>query len=581
MAYTIFGQKTSGKGAPADPTLVGGADWDATRILAGGAKGDVLVYDSTQTSRLNGVADVATGSVFVSGGIGSLPSWSANPTVTTVTASTALIVGTTPATSGEIRLPNGGQVTFRNAANAANYNLLGTSGGTNILILGDPSAPLIGIAGATSSFPAIQRTSASLAIRLADNSDYTGLRASLFQMENGSVVQDSSNGVGGFYASNASTLGTWLVGVLSVGTTPATTGAGRFASGALLAWRNSGNTDQAAFGLNGSNIWSFDAGGVYGSGFTAGTSSTSGFDLTSGAFTLRSATSMYVWTTQTGKPLIVGSNGGDNVYLIGRNNGGTDESSITFRNFANNASFGAINAASGGLSIITPGLCIGGATDPDTQFLLRGTLTGTGGSVNVAAYIFTTLAPNANIDARALYVNPTFTEAGSGTHGLFASQFISIATVNAGAAAVTNTASLYIAGPMTATVTGLNYVMWLAAGTTVRWGGYGAGAATFDANGNISSVSDVRFKEQVRDYCHGLAAVRQLRPVLYRWNELSKLDRENDYVGFIAQEVESVLGETSIGRDENGYLTLQERAIVAATVKAVQELATRIEMAGL
>ena len=126
-------------------------------------------------------------------------------------------------------------------------------------------------------------------------------------------------------------------------------------------------------------------------------------------------------------------------------------------------------------------------------------------------------------------------------------------------------------------MTGTNYVFWIAAGTTVRWGGYGAGTATFDASGNITSVSDARFKTDVRDYGFGLAAVRRLRPVIFRWNDQTHLDHEHDYAGFIAQEVEEVLGGTAVGRDENGYLTLQDRALIAATVRAVQELADRMD----
>lgn len=51
------------------------------------------------------------------------------------------------------------------------------------------------------------------------------------------------------------------------------------------------------------------------------------------------------------KPLMVASSGGDNVYLMGRDNGTTDEASMTFRNFENNQTHGTITGASGGLTV--------------------------------------------------------------------------------------------------------------------------------------------------------------------------------------------------------------------------------------
>lgn len=72
-----------------------------------------------------------------------------------------------------------------------------------------------------------------------------------------------------------------------------------------------------------------------------------------------------------------------------------------------------------------------------------------------------TLTLQAGKSASILEIAGTFTEAGSGTHALLAGVRITAAAVTGAAATVTNTASLYIAGAMSATVTGANYALWV------------------------------------------------------------------------------------------------------------------------
>ncbi len=105
-------------------------------------------------------------------------------------------------------------------------------------------------------------------------------------------------------------------------------------------------------------------------------------------------------------------------------------------------------------------------------------------------------------------------------------------------------------------------------------GTYGAGTATFDASGNISSSSDERLKDVSGFYGAGLAEIQKLNPIVYRWNELSGLEREHDYAGFGAKNVRDAL-PLSTGVRPDGYLTLQDRAILAALVNAVKELDER------
>lgn len=64
------------------------------------------------------------------------PAFSASPTVTSVTATTSLAAGATPATAGAIRLGNTQQVNYRNAANDANLEVMRVDA-NNELILGN------------------------------------------------------------------------------------------------------------------------------------------------------------------------------------------------------------------------------------------------------------------------------------------------------------------------------------------------------------------------------------------------------------------------------------------------------------
>ncbi len=105
---------------------------------------------------------------------------------------------------------------------------------------------------------------------------------------------------------------------------------------------------------------------------------------------------------------------------------------------------------------------------------------------------------------------------------------------------------------------------------------YGAGAATFDASGNISSVSDERLKNIQGQFKTGLVEVLKITPILYRWNELSKMETEHTYAGFSAQNVQAAIPE-AVGEDTEGYLSLQDRALLAACVNAIKELNDKID----
>jgi hypothetical protein len=112
---------------------------------------------------------------------------------------------------------------------------------------------------------------------------------------------------------------------------------------------------------------------------------------------------------------------------------------------------------------------------------------------------------------------------------------------------------------------------------TQTWAPYGAGTATFDASGNITSVSDARYKDRIAPLPYGLPEVLALRPVTHGYNALSGLDRFGIYGGFIAQQVQSVI-PLAIGRNSDGYFTLSDRPILGAVVHAIQTLDERLKL---
>ena len=111
---------------------------------------------------------------------------------------------------------------------------------------------------------------------------------------------------------------------------------------------------------------------------------------------------------------------------------------------------------------------------------------------------------------------------------------------------------------------------------TVRFANFGAGTATFDASGNITSVSDERMKVIQGPFTPGLTALMGLRPILYHYTAASGLDTENSYAGFSAQNVLGYIPE-AVGKNLDGLYSLNIVPVLAATVTAVQELAGEVD----
>jgi hypothetical protein len=108
---------------------------------------------------------------------------------------------------------------------------------------------------------------------------------------------------------------------------------------------------------------------------------------------------------------------------------------------------------------------------------------------------------------------------------------------------------------------------------TVRFSNFGSGTLTTDASGNLSVSSDERLKNIDGSFTRGLSDIMKLSPISYHWNQISGLDMTNSYSGFSAQNVQSAIPE-AIGTTSNGFLTLQDRPLIAAAVNAIKSIAT-------
>jgi hypothetical protein len=103
----------------------------------------------------------------------------------------------------------------------------------------------------------------------------------------------------------------------------------------------------------------------------------------------------------------------------------------------------------------------------------------------------------------------------------------------------------------------------------------GMGGTIYATSTTISAISDIRFKENVRDLNVGLAEVMALKPRLYDWKEGKGADIKNAR-GFIAQEFEQVFPDLidewkdPAPEGEEPYKSVRQD-LIPVLVKAIQE----------
>jgi len=104
-------------------------------------------------------------------------------------------------------------------------------------------------------------------------------------------------------------------------------------------------------------------------------------------------------------------------------------------------------------------------------------------------------------------------------------------------------------------------------------------AGRFEGNvfvtGTVTQGSDARLKQGISNLGYGLAEVRRLRPVTWRWKDCP--DRSTQ-LGLVAQEVEPIMPElVSTDKDPQQTKGINYIGLVPVTIKAIQEQQAQIE----
>ena len=102
------------------------------------------------------------------------------------------------------------------------------------------------------------------------------------------------------------------------------------------------------------------------------------------------------------------------------------------------------------------------------------------------------------------------------------------------------------------------------------------GNAGKPGGGSWSNSSDVRLKDINGDYDAGLNEIVGLRPVTFYYKEGNPrgLPTDQEYIGFIAQEVEEIFPE-AVSEGPDGYLDFNMHPINVAVINAIMELKAR------
>jgi hypothetical protein len=91
-----------------------------------------------------------------------------------------------------------------------------------------------------------------------------------------------------------------------------------------------------------------------------------------------------------------------------------------------------------------------------------------------------------------------------------------------------------------------------------------------------TATSDIRLKDVLGSYSHGLDEISKLNPIYYKFkkNNAKHISDNETHVGFSAQEVEKVIPE-AVSMDSDGYRQLNADPILWAMVNSIKDLKTQ------
>jgi hypothetical protein len=104
------------------------------------------------------------------------------------------------------------------------------------------------------------------------------------------------------------------------------------------------------------------------------------------------------------------------------------------------------------------------------------------------------------------------------------------------------------------------------------------GTAGLSTGSAWTNTSDSRLKDIHGDYIRGIEEIMKLRPVLFNYKEGNprRLPSKEEYIGFIAQDVQPVFPE-AVAKGADGFLNFNMHAVNVAMVNAIQQQQREIE----
>jgi hypothetical protein len=104
------------------------------------------------------------------------------------------------------------------------------------------------------------------------------------------------------------------------------------------------------------------------------------------------------------------------------------------------------------------------------------------------------------------------------------------------------------------------------------------GTAAKPGGGSWSATSDARLKKNVEPYTDGLEKIMQVKPVRFNYNNESGYNTEKEYIGVLAQELQTVLPYMvdSFAKKGNTYLSVDNSPMMYLLINAVKEQQAQI-----
>jgi len=114
-------------------------------------------------------------------------------------------------------------------------------------------------------------------------------------------------------------------------------------------------------------------------------------------------------------------------------------------------------------------------------------------------------------------------------------------------------------------------------GGDIRLGTASAGSYVVYTEGGVVVTSDIRRKKNISKLDYGLNQILQLQPVSFQYKTQSDEDNKEN-IGFIAQQLQTILPEVVTTDPDDGYLYVNYEEIIPVLVNAVQEQQLQIKI---